>query len=543
MLKNKLLLSVGIFVFVFAFFSFVGVSNVHAANTCTAATGNWSDTGTWSGCGGVVPTSADSVIIPAGVTVTITSANDLSTPAVAASVTLQDPVNASNAITLNSGSYLVITGALTFAGSSGTGNSTITDTLASINTGSLAMNGGSGGNSVLTSNSILTVNGNITFTGTLAKAQLTTTSNGYITMNGGTLSAGGTVSMSATSGFFTTGTSAVNGAYTFGNMEPTSGTLTLGASTSLAGNLTIDSGATVANSTYTVGIGGNLADSGTLTAGTGVYTLSGTTKTITGTVSIPSLAVTGTYTNNGTLTVTTALSGSGALTNGAGATLNIGGTSAMGTFTATATGNTVNYNAAGSQTVLAVPYFNLTLSGSGLKTVATPTFTGVFTVVMGGHNYTVSSGSTVTSINIGGSTIAEISASGTFTLTSPNGYPLNNVDGGAVVAPQTCTASMFNNYSDNHWYRFNIYYYSRYDTDLLCYWRRWRTTKYGWRFRFFYHNNHDYYDHNHPNHDSSYHNPNSTPVITVTPSGSVPGCSSNTGLVLLQVNHVLVVFL
>jgi hypothetical protein len=107
-----------------------------------------------------------------------------------------------------------------------------------------------------------------------------------------------------------------------------------------------------------------------------VHTFTGAAKTLSGAngISIPSVTISGTYTSNGTLTVGTALAGAGTLTQGASATLNLGGTSAITTLTATASPNTVNYTGA-AQTVKATSYNNLTLSGSGAKTL-----TGVGTI-------------------------------------------------------------------------------------------------------------------------------------------------------------------
>jgi autotransporter-associated beta strand protein len=76
-----------------------------------------------------------------------------------------------------------------------------------------------------------------------------------------------------------------------------------------------------------------------------------------------------TVTNNGTLSIGNLLSGPGELINGAFAVLNIGGDATITTLTATADGNTVNYNRAGAQSVNGTTYYNLTISGSGTKTL------------------------------------------------------------------------------------------------------------------------------------------------------------------------------
>src|SRR4026209_767235 len=48
------------------------------ANPCTSnATGNWSAPGTWTSCGGVVPTAADTANLRAGSTVTLDVSNAL----------------------------------------------------------------------------------------------------------------------------------------------------------------------------------------------------------------------------------------------------------------------------------------------------------------------------------------------------------------------------------------------------------------------------------------------------------------------------------
>ncbi|MBP7008791.1 MAG: hypothetical protein KBC66_03150 [Kiritimatiellae bacterium] len=124
-----------------------------------------------------------------------------------------------------------------------------------------------------------------------------------------------------------------------------------------------------------VRINGNLVNAGTFNAGTGIYTLAGTNKNISGILEISRVTVTGSYTNNNTLTVGTALAGAGGLVQDAGATLNIGGTATVTALDATAAGNTVNYTYAGAQTVKATAYEHLNLGGSGGKVL-----TGVSTV-------------------------------------------------------------------------------------------------------------------------------------------------------------------
>lgn len=121
-------------------------------------------------------------------------------------------------------------------------------------------------------------------------------------------------------------------------------------------------------------ISGDLQNDGAFTASTGVYTFTGATKTLTGTISIPTAVINGTYTNNGTFTVGTSLSGAGTLTQGNNAYLYLGGTATITNLNATAFGNTVNYNStAANQTLITTTYRNLTIDKTGrIASLAAP---------------------------------------------------------------------------------------------------------------------------------------------------------------------------
>ena len=218
-----------------------------------------------------------------------------------------------------------------------------------------------------------------------------TTINGNLAIaNGATFNAGaypltvtGTTTVGAgTSGTLSitnsTGTKTFTGAVTINPgaslTESAAATLSFGGDVTISGTLT-EKGAAV------VGIAGNLQNNGTYTASTGVHTFSGAANTLSGiseTV-IPSVAVTGTYQNNGILTVNNALSGSGGLTQGPNSRLNLGGPTntaiTIATLNASAIGNTVNYTG-GAQTVKPATYYNLTLSGSRVKTMTGTTVSG-----------------------------------------------------------------------------------------------------------------------------------------------------------------------
>ncbi len=182
-----------------------------------------------------------------------------------------------------------------------------------------------------------------------------------------------------------TGTITMNAAKVFNNSIP----------------LTINTGATLATNNLQLTLGGNFVNNGTLTAGTSNIVIgTGTAAqsisgfTTTGTVSMTKTGGTATFTANvnggaftlnglgGTLDLgvglTHTFTGNWTRSNGAllgnSSTLNIGGTTTntAGTFTAGA--GTVNYTGA-AQTIANVIYNNLTLSGSGAKTM-----TGVNTI-------------------------------------------------------------------------------------------------------------------------------------------------------------------
>ncbi|MFA4917501.1 MAG: hypothetical protein WC560_12645, partial [Syntrophales bacterium] len=124
----------------------------------------------------------------------------------------------------------------------------------------------------------------------------------------------------------------------------------------------------ITQGTGLITVGGNWTNTGTFTASSAGVLLTGAAKTIATGLTFTTLTVNGTYTNNGTLTVSTSLAGSGTLTQAVSSILNIGGTSTISGLAATVVTNTVNYNGA-AQTVKDVAYNNLTLSGSGVKTL------------------------------------------------------------------------------------------------------------------------------------------------------------------------------
>ncbi|GJQ20529.1 MAG: hypothetical protein HBSIN02_08840 [Bacteroidia bacterium] len=202
-----------------------------------------------------------------------------------------------------------------------------------------------------------------------------------IAKSGGTATTGGTTTVNGTFSVVS-GTTAISGV-TFAANGPTviDGTLNItgaAGTKTFAGPVTLNAGAVWNNSANeAVTFQNGLTHNGTtFTAGTGVHTFDTNSQAISGSspLTIPSVTITGvTLTNNATLTVSTALAGTGELVNASAGVLNINftGTPSLTTLTASAPGNTVQYGAAGAQTIK-VPsgstYHHLVLATSGAKT-------------------------------------------------------------------------------------------------------------------------------------------------------------------------------
>ena len=460
-------------------------SSAFAANYTASVSGNWNSAATWGGAG--IPGAGDAVTISSAITVTVPSGYTASCTSIA--------INANTTTTVNGIAFADNTSILNVSGAITTTNSGVGGALTNIavgagtlTAGSVALAGTASGTrftEITISTGTVTVSGNITSAGTASR----------ITFSGaGTLYAGGTF-MSGTQGTFTasTGTVVFNGtaaqtispfAYTFNNVTIAgTNTASIGANTTINGNLAINDGAgfnvgpyslTVAGTT-TVGGGtsgtltissttgtetftglvtlntgatwnntaneaitfqGGITNNGTFNAGTGIQTFNTNAQALTGAISIPSITITGvTLTNSGTLTVATALAGTGGLTNAGTLNIDFGGAPGITTLTATATGNTVNYGYAGAQTVFSTNYYNLTLSSSGAKTLQTGT-TSV------GGNLTLSGTATTTTVvglTIGGNLLV-----GDGTTFTAAGFALT-VTGTTVVGNGTSGTLTINN--------------------------------------------------------------------------------------------------
>jgi hypothetical protein len=277
------------------------------------------------------------------------------------------------------------------------------------------------GNNIKTLTNVSTINGNLTLS-----QDCNATTAIAMTIGGNLIVEADPILTVAGFDFTVTGTTSVSG--TLFHSSATGTKTHVGSVTINSGGIWTNTG----NSAFTFR-GGLTHNGATFTSGTGVYTFDTNNQAVGGSSALTITNVTVTtivLTNNATaLTVSTALSGTGELTQGANATLNIGGTSGITTFTATANPNTVNYSGA-AQTVRAITYHHLTLSGSAAKTMpgSTLTLNGNFTMsgtctataaaaINTAGNFTVGSTNTFTTGAFTHDIKGDFSNSGTFTAT------------------------------------------------------------------------------------------------------------------------------
>jgi len=425
-----------------------GNSYYSIASTDWNLPSTWSTTGFGGGAAVTTPTSNDFVYIGGGMSVTVSSGE-------ACKALFFDAGTAvTNTLTINSGS-LAVTEAITIPQTVTSGSNTLNVGAGTLTAGDIdfTATGSGAGHQMTISTGTATVSGNVTGIG--ASSTISFSGIGILNVGGsmfalgsGTLTAGSgtveytgsaqtvqalpynnlTLSGSGTKTLANTVTIGGNlligdnvqftvGAFTLAVTGSTivgggaSGTILINSATgtkTFTGSVTVATGGTwsnTANEAITFQNGLSINTGGAFTAGTGVHTFNtNASQTITGTLSIPSITVTAptVLTNNGILTVATALSGTGGITQGAGVgvTLNIGTASAITSMTATAGTNTVNYTGT-AQTVKNVAYRNLSLSGSGIKTLQVGTTSIAGNLDIGG----TASATAVIGLTIGGNVV------------------------------------------------------------------------------------------------------------------------------------------
>ena len=323
---------------------------------------------------------------------TVTVAGDITTDDTGASAS----ITFTGAGTLNVGGQLMSSGTVggtltTFAGSTVNYNGAVQIVKAATYLGNLTLSGSGAKNTTG-----VTVNGILSLEGT-ATVSTAPTYGGAATLQYNTATPR-SASVEWISPFIATG----------GVIIANTGAITLSGGKIFGNNtnvpLTINNGASLSTSAsnYSLTFHGDFINNGTLTASASPIIITGTTATqniggftTTGLVSMTKTAGTATFAGD--------VSGAGLTINGTGGTLNLGtglthtftgtftrtagtlngGSSTLklgsgfsgtgGTFTA-GTG-TVEWNAAANQTIAAVAYYNLTLSGTATKTIAAGTVT------------------------------------------------------------------------------------------------------------------------------------------------------------------------
>ncbi len=315
--------------------------------------GDWNNAAHW--CGGI-PNSATNALIPAGLTVNIGEAN-----AVANSLTINGGLSFSTTtaynLTLsptgsitNNGNFTRGIGTVLFGGS-GTvnGNDSITFNNLTINEGALTLN------------TRPTIDGSFRING----GNLANGTNAPIYTNNSTLNYGITYTRFLEWSATDIGTIGITPGYP-NNVVIDAGTFTVlnsdpGTTRALAGNLTVNTGATftTGNLNAVLTVGGNL-----ITNGTGTVNMAATDADIT---------VIGSVTTNGSITLSAA----------SGGDLNVGGnfTKTSGTFNTN--GRELNFNGSGNQSYTANDNLSINfLRNSNLT--GTVTFNSSLTIASGG---------------------------------------------------------------------------------------------------------------------------------------------------------------
>ncbi len=478
----------------------VSLGGTAAAQSTFSGTGNWSTPANWSSG---VPTSAVAATIASGANCTVDVAAQCASLTFAAiNASSVVTISGTNSIT-TLGAITMPRPAAGFTGTVNIGGGTITcgsialsattagrNDVINISTGTLTVSGnittgGVGCQIVFSAAGTLNAGGNFLSgtQGTFTCSTSTVNFNGAgqtinpfaYTFNNVIISGSGTQSVGANltvGGNLTVNdaatlsigafTIAVTGTTTIGN--GTSGTLTIGSTTgtkTFSGAVTINNGAifteTVAealsfgsdvtnngtlteNGAATVGIAGSFANTGTYTASTGAHTFSGSTKTISGTISIPSVTVSGSYTNSGNLTVGTTLAGAtGTLANSN--TLSIGGTCSIGsTSGGLSNSGIVAVSGSGAISTLVAGLTNtgtINLNGSGTIAGITNNTGGIVNLTTSGTIASFNNATSTSTLNISAIPVPTFTA---LTVTAV-GNTVNYSGGGA----QTVKAVAYSN--------------------------------------------------------------------------------------------------
>jgi hypothetical protein len=412
----------------------VGSNYQHISGTFTSSTGTVTYNG--SAAQAIAPlTYRNLTINKTGGTALLSSSatvtNDLTvtagTIATSANIAVSGNISIASGATLSAGSATISLGGNwsnsgTFSGGTGTINLNGggAQSIASTTFNHLTINKGSG---TAAPSANIIINGNLTVTAGTFNLGTFTANRSVL---GGTLSvaAGAVLQIGGASNFpsnFAANTLAsastveYNGsipqtitAAAYGNVTVSNGgtnAKTFGGNSSVAGTLTVNTGATLDAGSSTLTLTGNMTNSGTFTPSTGTVLLNGSSKTLDGTISFNNISIAGSYTSSGNITVNGSFSNAGTFSTGSTLLTFSGNVTNNGTLT---NSGTVTFTGTGSQTIA----LNSGFTGSGtvnFNGTAAPTFSGG----------TSPSFSSVTIANTGGITPSiGWTAGGTFTVAS-----------------------------------------------------------------------------------------------------------------------------
>ena len=414
---------------------------------------NWTDTSIWAGCNGSYPGSpanGNSDTVTIGNTNQSGNTFTLNTSSITIASLIIGPISHGGTLKLN-GNTLNVNGAVTIKTAAncsfasdlqvGTGTLNATGLITIENTAADSSNCDA---DLDASTGTITASGGITFLFTAgASADLRLTTTGATTINlTGAVTGAGDLSINSATTLVSTGTSSLGQTATWGKLSIPSGTLTMGAfaisfagTTSLTGGTLAVSSATGTKTftgavtcttgsfdlsgfaTVTSFAAGITANCTTFNTGTGTaafsadQSLAGSTNITFGGTVTPASTKTITNNNTGTVTVSGALTLTGNWTQGANSTLSLGATpTGSGTFdTSTNTPNTVKYTATSTLKAPSSSYYNLTITGGTVTTIAVTVTNNL--VVSGG---TLSGTSNIT-VNGGG-----VTGDGTITMSAPS---------------------------------------------------------------------------------------------------------------------------
>lgn len=448
-------------------------------------------------CGSItfLATSATSLTINQGITLNVSNAITIPRSGIGYNQIIVGDGNlnagsvAFTSISNNNGHQITISsGTVTVEGNVSSTAGTVSATIEFLNAGTLNLGGtfftSTTGKLTTSAGCTVNYNGAAQTVGNFSYYNLTLSGSGIKTVTGVTIN--GTLSLEETASV--TGTPVYGGAATLQYNKPASftsgaewitpfvatggviiantGLITANAAKVINSNspLTLQNGSSLAMSTFLLTLNDDLINNGATTSGSGGVVITGTS-----TQSIGSFTNTGTvsmYKTGGTATFTGAVNGGALTINGSGGTLNLGtglthtfsgswtrtngtlngGSSTLrlgsgysgsgGTFTANT--GTVEWNAAGAQTIAAVVYNNLTLSGSGAKTTTGATVNGILSMEGSATSLgtVVTYGSSAT-LQYEGSVAQTTGIEFPGTFSSSGGVIINNINGVTIAGNKT----------------------------------------------------------------------------------------------------------